>query len=69
MFDFLIYNMFVQFGGRVFQQTIDIPMGLSIAPLLADLCLHSFEVDFLQILSMKGKKISPNLRFQLLYII
>ena len=27
MLEFLIYNIFVMFGGRVFQQTVGIPMG------------------------------------------
>ena len=34
--DFLIDNIFVEFGGLVFQQTIGIPMGTNCAPLLAD---------------------------------
>ena len=37
MLDFLIFNVFVESGGRVFQQTDDIPMGPNCAPLLADL--------------------------------
>jgi hypothetical protein len=30
MLDFLINNMFVLFGGRVFQQMIDISMGTNV---------------------------------------
>ena len=41
MMEFLIDNIFVQFGGRVFQQNIGIPMGTNCAPLLADLFLYS----------------------------
>ena len=37
MHEFLIDNKFVIFGGRVFQQTVGIPMGTNCAPLLADL--------------------------------
>ena len=48
MLDFLIDNIFVLFGGRVFQQTIGIPMGTNCAPQLADLFLHAYEADFLQ---------------------
>jgi hypothetical protein len=48
MLDFLIDNIFVLFGGRVFQQTIGIPMGTNCAPRLADLFLHAYEADFLQ---------------------
>ena len=37
MIEFLIDNIFVQFGGRLFRQVIGIPMGTNCAPLLADL--------------------------------
>lgn len=47
MLEFLIDNIFVQCGGRVFQQTVGIPMGTNCAPLLADLFLHSYEADFI----------------------
>jgi len=36
----LIDNIFVMFGGCVFQQKIGIPMGTNCAPLLADLFLY-----------------------------
>jgi hypothetical protein len=47
---FFIDNIFVLFGGHVFQQMIGtcIPMGTNCAPLLADLFLHTYDVDFLQ---------------------
>ena len=55
MLDFLIDNIFVTFGGRVFQQTVGIPMGTTgipmgtnCAPLLADLFLYYYEADFMQ---------------------
>ena len=41
MIEFLIDNIFVQFGGRLFCQMTGIPMGTNCAPLLADLLLHS----------------------------
>ena len=47
MLNFLIDNIFVQFGGRVFQQTIGIPMGTNCAPLIANLFLHSYEANLL----------------------
>ena len=46
MLEFLIDNIFVVFGGRVFQQTVGIPMGTNCAPLLANLFLYSYEADF-----------------------
>jgi hypothetical protein len=45
MLEFLIDNIFVIFGGRVFQQTVGIPMGTNCVPLLADLFLYSFMKD------------------------
>ena len=47
MIKFLIYNIFVQFGERLFHQMIGIPMGTHCAPLLADLFLYSYENEFL----------------------
>ena len=56
MLEFLIDNIFVEFGGRLFQQIVGIPMGTNCAPLLADLFLFSYESEFLQTL-VKNKKI------------
>ena len=47
MIEFLINNIFVQFGGHLFRQVIGIPMGKNCAPLLADLFLYSYENEFL----------------------
>ena len=47
MIEFLVDNIFVQFGGRLFRQMIAIPMGTNCAPLLADLFLYSSENGFL----------------------
>jgi hypothetical protein len=41
--EFLIDNIFVSFGGTLFQQVVGIPMGTNCAPLLADLFLYSYE--------------------------
>ena len=46
MIEFLIDNIFVQFGGRLFHQVIGIPMGTNCAPSLADLFLYSYENEF-----------------------
>ena len=56
MLDFLIDNIFVTFGGRVFQQTIGIAMGTNCAPLLADLFLYYYEADFIRELIRKKDK-------------
>ena len=55
--DFLIDNIFVRFGGKVFRQVIGISMGTNSAPLLADLFLHTYEYEFI-IKTMKGDIIS-----------
>ena len=56
MLKYLIDNIFVEFGGQIFQQIIGIPMGTSCAPLLADLFLYSYEEEFAQSLLEAGKK-------------
>jgi len=56
MLEFLIDNIFVFFGGRVFQQTVGIPIGTNCVPLLIGLLIFSYEADFLQGLLMKNKK-------------
>ena len=47
MVEFMIDNIFVMFGGRVFQQTVGIFMGTNCAPILAHLFLYSYEEDFI----------------------
>ena len=54
MLEFLIDNIFVMFDGRVFQQTIGIPMGTNCALLLADLFIYSYKADFIQGLLKKN---------------
>ena len=56
MLEYLIDNIFVEFGGRTFQQTIGIPMGTNCAPLLVDLFLYSYEAEFVQSLLKVDKK-------------
>ena len=48
------------FGGRVFQQTVDIPMGTNCAPLRADLFLYSYDADSIQRLLKNTKKSQPD---------
>ena len=56
MIEFLIDNVFVQFGGRLFRQVIGIPMGTNCAPLLADLFLYSYENEFLDNMIRSGQR-------------
>ena len=69
MIDFLIDNIFVEFAGQVFQQTVGIPMGTNCAPLLADLFLYSYEADFIQgLLRDKKKALAKSFNFTFRYI-
>ena len=69
MLESLIDNIFVMFGGRVFQQTVGIPMGTNCAALLADLFLYSYEADFIQGLFKKNeKKLVRSFNFTFRYI-
>jgi hypothetical protein len=56
-------------GGRVFQQRVGIPMGISCTPLLADLFLYWYEGDFIQgILKKNEKKLDRSFNFMFRYI-
>ena len=56
MLEFLIDKIFVVFGNQVFQQFVWIPVGTYCAPLLADLFLYTYEVEFIQKLLHEKKK-------------
>ena len=62
---FLIDNIFVMSRGRVFQQTVGIPMGTNCAPLLANLFLYSYEADFIKgLLKKKEQKLARSFNFR-----
>ena len=56
MIEFLIDNIFVQFGGHLFHQMIGIPMGTNCAPSLVDLFLYSYENEFLDNMISSGHR-------------
>ena len=64
--EFLVDNIFVVFGGKVFQQIFGIPMGTNCAPLLADIFLYSYKAEFIPSLLSTGKKRSSS-RFNFTY--
>ena len=69
MLEFLVDNILVVFGRKVFQQIVGIPMGTNCAPLLADIFLYSYEAEFIQFLLSTGKKkIAPQFNFTYRYI-
>ena len=49
--DYLIDNIYVEFGNSLHRQTIGIPMGMCCAPLLANLFLMSYEYEFMRSLA------------------
>ena len=48
---FLLDNIFIRFGTKLYRQVVGIPMGTNCAPLVADLFLFSYERDFMMSLS------------------
>ena len=57
MIEFLVDNIYVRFGGQLYQQMVGIPpLGTDCAPLLADLFLYSYENEFLDKLIKEGKR-------------
>ena len=62
MLEFLVDNIFVVFAGKVFQQTVGIPMGT----IIADIFLYSYKADFIQPLLSTEKKHWAS-RFNLTY--
>ena len=56
MIEFFVDNIYVRFGGELFRQMVGIPMGTNCAPLLADLFLYSYEIEFLDKLIKEGKR-------------
>ena len=52
---YLLDNIFIRFGTKLYRQTIDIPMGTNLAPLVADLFLFSYEKDFMKSLSRENQ--------------
>ena len=54
MTDALIYlldNIYIRFGSKLFRQNVGIPMGTKCAPLVADLPLFCYERDFMKSLT------------------
>ena len=48
---YLIDNIFIRFGSKLYSQIVGIPMGTNCAPLVADLFLFCYERDFMLSLS------------------
>ena len=48
---YLLDNIYIRFGTKLYRQIVGIPMGTNCAPLLADLFLFCYERDFMTTLS------------------
>ena len=48
---YLLDNIFIIFGSKLYRQTVGIPMGTNCAPLVADLFEFCYEIDFMLSLS------------------
>ena len=48
---FLLDNIYIRFGSKLYRQIVDILMGTNCAPLIADLFLFCYERDFMLSLS------------------
>ena len=48
---FLLDNIFIRFGTKLYRQVVGVPMGTNCAPLFADLFLFCYERDFMTSLS------------------
>ena len=48
---YLLDNIYIRFGNKLYRQNVGIPMGTNCAPLVADLFLFCYERDFMTSLS------------------
>ena len=55
--NFLLDNICVRFGNKVYRQVVSIPMGTNCAPLIADLFLYCYESQFMTKLSKDLSKL------------
>ena len=52
---FLLDNIYIRFGTKLFRQIVGIPMGTNCAPLVANLFLFCYERDFMMSLSVENQ--------------
>ena len=54
---FLLDNIFIRFGAKLYRQVVGIPMGTYWAPLVADLFPFCYERDFMMSLLSDDKQV------------
>ena len=52
---FLLDNIYIRFGSKLYRQIVGIPMGINCAPLVADLFSFCYERDFMLSLSEENQ--------------
>ena len=50
---YLLDNIYIRFGSKLYKQNVGIPMGTNRVPLVADLFLFCYERDFMKMLSIQ----------------
>ena len=68
MIDVLIDNIYIKIGNHLFRQCMGIPMGTSCAPLLANLLLYLYEVEFLRSIKKSNEKFTKAFNLASRYI-
>ena len=48
---YLLDNIYIRFGSKLYRQNVGIPMGTKCTPLVADLFLFCYERDFMKSLT------------------
>ena len=65
--NYLIDNVYIKLGSKVYRQTVGIPMGTDCAPQLANLFLFHYEYSYMKILMKKNlcvaKKFNDTIRY------
>ena len=65
--EYLIDNIYIKVGNRVYRQIVGIPMGTDCVPQLANLSLFHFEYSYMQGLMKENlheaKKVSDTMRY------
>ena len=54
---YLLDNIFIRFGSKLYRQIVGIPMGTNCAPLVVDLFLFWYERDFMLSLSENNQTV------------
>ena len=62
---YLLDNIYIRFGTKLYRQIVGIPMGTNCAPLVADLFLFCYERDFMRSLSDVKLKLLKHLNLHL----